>query len=417
MDRMKVKIEGLDEKGRGRAGQYYCYFYYPGDEILGRRRGKRIVVEELIEASKDRCRPFCKHFGKCGGCKLQGLRYKAQLKFKQDMAEKYLSKFGKVKRIIKSPRTRYYRNKMEYVIAHGKVGLKEPEKWWAVVQLEECHLLSKECSSFFIPFRDYLKSTGLPFWDLRKQKGFWRYIVIKEGKFTGERMVTIVTHEGKVPGDLVEKLESLFPVTTVYHGVNPRITDISYSFKLELLHGERFLKEKLLDIHYLIHPNSFFQPNPWQAERMVKMVKEKVSGPNVLDLYCGVGTFALQVADKCEKVVGVEMEELSIQMAIRSAKINGISNVEFVKSRVEDLSEIRAEEVIVDPPRSGLHPKVVRMLRKSKAERIIYVSCNPTTLARDLGELEKDFELEYVQPLDMFPHTPHLECIAFLVRK
>jgi 23S rRNA (uracil-5-)-methyltransferase RumA len=327
----------------------------------------------------------------------------------------------KVNNIIPSPKTIYYRNRMDYPI-YGKVSLKEPLKWWSYIPIEECKMLSKEAELIIYKFNEFIEKFNIPSWDTVKHTGFLRYLIIREGKFTGERMLHIITYERKKFEELwkfIEEIKDL--VTSVYWGIRRDLGDVSISEELKHFYGTRFLREKINDIIYYISPNAFFQTNSYQAVNLANKVREYLDPQKediVLDLYSGLGFFSLQIANEVKKVIGVESVEESIEMAKLNARINGINNAEFYALSVEDFNlKEKVNKVVVDPPRSGMSLKAIRKVLETNAEKIIYVSCNPITQRRDIEHFLRKYEIGEIQPLDMFPNTPHVENIIVLERK
>ena len=243
--------------------------------------------------------------------------------------------------------------------------------------------------------------------ECKKDEGFLRYMVLREGKFTGEVMVNLVTKEGKLP----DPSKYFDFATSIYWSVNRTKSDVSYG-EVESVWGREFITEKLDDVIYLIHPNSFFQTNSYQAVNLVKKVSELVEGERVLDMYSGVGTFGIYLAKRGFKVVGFDSNEFAIEMARKNAKINKVDAV-FDVATDREVEVNGFDTVIVDPPRVGLHPKLIKKLNREKPEVIVYVSCNPKTFARDIEKLE--YKIDEIVALDMFPHTPHLELVAKLI--
>ncbi len=400
---------------------------------------------------------ICKHFGKCGGCQLQNLSYEEQLELKKKNIEFFFDR--KLDEIIPSPKQFYYRNRMDYVIGEKEgnvvVGLKEKGKWWEIVDLEECLLMSKEADKIKNLFREFANNNKLPAWDLKKHKGLLRYLIIREGKFTNERMVVINTSndylnkgfssnkkenlseeekekEKEIEGLFLKFLEILegnkIKVTSFIHGINNTITDISFNYQVNVLKGEKYIKESLMNYKFLIGPNSFFQTNSYTADLMVKKVNElieEINKENLIDLYCGEGTFSIPYHDKFEKILGIELNKESIELYKENLKLNKINSDKFklISSSVE--KAIKKEEIkkffgkdsllIVDPPRSGLTEKVVKTIKNSQIDTMIYISCNYKTQYRDIKML--GFEIEKLIMVDQFPQTTHVETIALLKRK
>jgi 23S rRNA (uracil-5-)-methyltransferase RumA len=257
---------------------------------------------------------------------------------------------------------------------------------------------------------------------VKKHTGYGRYLVIREGKFTNQRMVMFVTAAGELPAPekLVAALGDL--ATTVYHGVNPTITDLSIADELTLLSGAPLLEEKIDGKTFSIHPNSFFQTNSAMAEALVHKVREFIgeNKPEVLlDLYCGVGLFGICLAGDAKRVVGVEIDPKAIEMARANATRNGLTNAEYFAAKTESLiwENENPDTVIIDPPRAGLHPDVVKTLLSRKPKRLIYVSCNYESFCREWAELSKEYKIERLEALDLFPHSPHVETVALLTLK
>ncbi|MCD6444771.1 23S rRNA (uracil(1939)-C(5))-methyltransferase RlmD [Candidatus Bathyarchaeota archaeon] len=365
----------------------------------------------------------CRHYGVCGGCQLQHLPYREQVELKVSRLEKL---FGfEPHEVYESPRRFYYRNRMDYVVGPGHVvGLKERGKWWRYVDLEECLLMSREADLAKNVFREFIKAEGLEPWDAKAQRGFVRYLVIREGKFTGERMCTVVTFKPMEERDyrvlfskFLELLEEKgIEVTSLYWGLNPYVTDVSYSFETRLIHGAPLIRERLLGNTYLIGVNSFFQSNPYTAELLVKKAVELLEpdGGKVYDLYCGVGTFSVEIG-KHSKVVCVDSESEAIELLRENMRLNDVEGYEALNVKVERLRKLDTDKVLLDPPRSGLHPKAVRLLARSKPKTVVYVSCNPKTQKRDITMLSRaGYKLEHLIFIDQFPQTEHMETIALL---
>ena len=371
---------------------------------------------------------LCPHFGKCGGCQMQDKPYNEQFEWKINQVYKIF--FREPDEAYPSPRIWYYRNRMDYVVGPGyKVGLKERGKWWAYVDLKECYLMSPEANEIKNIFREFIREKRWIPWDTVKHKGFARYIVIREGKFTNQRMVIAVTYKPKDPEktkkELLEFKEMLderkIKVDSLYLGINPTWADVSYSYEKYLVFGKEYIEEEILGNKYLISPNSFFQTNSYTAEILLEKAIEllDLKGDEIVyDLYAGAGFFSVEIAKNAKKVVGVEIERDSIELFKKNFEINGLNNYEIIEKKVEELKEIKADKVIIDPPRAGMHPKAVRMLIRSKPKHIVYVSCNPKTQYRDIRQLQKvGYELEYLVMIDQFPHTIHVEAIALLKLK
>ncbi|HIP90280.1 MAG TPA: 23S rRNA (uracil(1939)-C(5))-methyltransferase RlmD [Candidatus Nanopusillus sp.] len=365
---------------------------------------------------------LCKHYGKCGGCQLQHLSYKKQLSYKVNRVTNLFK--IEPEEIMPSPKIFYYRNRMDWVVGPNyEVGLKERGKWWAYVDINDCLLQSKESNIIRNSFREFIKEKKVLPWNTIEHTGLVRYIVIREGKFTDERMVTIVTYKTnefeKYRNLWIEFLEMIKDyVSTVYWGVNPDLADVSYVKEKYLLWGNKYLREKLINNIYYILPNTFFQPNSYTAEILLKKAIELLepkSKDTIFDLYSGIGTFSIEIAKYCNKVIGVDSDPETKELFYLNAKYNEIKNIEFMSKRVEELQRIKADKILLDPPRSGIHPKAIRLIGDSNANAIVYVSCNPKTQYRDIRKLESyGYSLERYILIDQFPHTLHIESIALL---
>lgn len=434
-DKTTLKIERVDKKGRGCGtvnGRAACVpFAAPGEEVeatlVKRRQGVlKLDLDRVLKASPHRIEPRCRYAGKCGGCAWQQFDYAFQLELKRGLVNDALDAAGigrRIEAVVPAVSTFHYRNRMDYCIGpKGELGLKEPGRWNKYLDLEECFLLSPEAVEVMRRFREYMKEHALAPWNAFEQTGYVRYLVIREGKNTGKRMITVVTSEGELPAPdaLVAAFGEL--ATTVYHGVNPEITDISTVSRLTLLAGEPKLTERVDGRTFSIHPNSFFQTNTAMAEVLVGKVREFLSPKKpetLLDLYCGTGLFGICLAGDAARIVGVEIDEDAIIMARENAAANGVANATYHAAKAESLiwETERPDTVIIDPPRAGLHPKVVETLLERKPERIAYVSCNYESFAREWADLSKAYDLARIEALDLFPHSPHVELVSLLIKK
>ncbi|HCC21824.1 23S rRNA (uracil-5-)-methyltransferase RumA [Candidatus Uhrbacteria bacterium RIFOXYC2_FULL_47_19] len=431
----EIEITSCDRKGRGYglmndrpAG---VPFTVPGELVeasfVGRCKGvKKFHLEKILKASPKRITPTCPHAGICGGCAWQHINYKFQLELKRQLVNEALERGGLPKRIetvLPSPQTLGYRNRMDFCVGpEGQVGLKEPGRWNSYVDLNVCPLLSPVAADILREFRDWIQTNSVTPWCVFRHTGYVRYLVVREGKNTNRRMITVVTADAPLPGrdDLIARLSPL--ATSIYHGINPTITDLSLAERLELLSGEELLLERVGGHDYLIPPNSFFQTDTIMAEKLLETVREHVvnsGAKTLLDLYCGVGFFAVGVADLVQQVHGVELDAEAITTARRNAELNGLSNLTFTDAKAESLvwNNERPDLVIVDPPRSGLHPKVIENLLKQRPSTIIYVSCNYDSFVREWSLLETQYHLADLRALDLFPNSPHVELVAKLELK
>ncbi len=354
----------------------------------------------------------CPHYGICGGCNLQHIPYGRQVELKGMEVSRL---FGREPdEIIPSPRISFYRNRMDYVVGPElEVGLRRRGRWWAFVDIMECLLQSPESNTIRNAFRDYIRRRGLKGYDTKRHEGLVRYLVIREGKFTGERMVAVITsrpaHEGL--REFAGEVESI--VSSYINGVNPDMFDSSRAKSTMTIAGKDTIEERLLGYRFRMKLNSFFQTNSYTAEIMLRIVLEESRGSkNVYDLYSGIGTFTVPLADIVEDAYGIESDPESVELARENARVNG-SSPTFYTARVESMGRLDADTMILDPPRAGVHPRALRLIESSQPRRIIYASCSPMKQAGDIKKL-KGYRLERLVMIDQFPHTSHVETIAIL---
>lgn len=416
---MRAKIERLSEEGFGevKVGKKNILvpFTSPGDvvEIKGWHREKKKLVAhdyEIVELSPNRVEPVCPYFGKCGGCLLQHVPYGEQIQFKEEK----LARLLKVEvEVLPSPKIYGHRNRIDVATTTNGIGFRRRGSWWDVVEIEECKVFGGKSRTALSALREFVEDFGIQLWDLKKSEGFLRYIVLREGKFTGDLMVNLVTSSGELPEEISQYFDF---ADSLYWSINDSKSDVSYG-EPKKNWGNEFIREKLDDVVYLIHPNSFFQTNSYQAVNLLKNAAEFVEGEKVLDLYSGVGTFGIYLAKRGFKVEGVEINPFAVGMAKKNAEINNVE-AEFRVGADKDVENLGIyDTVIVDPPRAGLHPKLIRKILKDSPENLVYVSCNPKTFAENVEKLKERYSLESIIGLDMFPHTPHVELIAKLSLK
>jgi len=405
-------------------------------EILRRRKGFfEGQLLEVLTPSSDRILARCSHFGICGGCTYQDFNYQKQLQEKENFVRESLQKLGgfvdpPVEPIVPSPDTFFYRNKMEFSFAdqNGKLvlGLHERGHFEKMFDVNVCFLQSERSNQIVAFCRDYFVRAGLPGYNWHTHKGFLRFLVIREGKATGEIMVVMVTSKGEA--DLkawAEELAQKFPqISSVLHLVNPTKAQVATGEEEIVLWGQSYIKEKIGNFYFYLSAKTFLQTNSRQTENLYRKALE-LSGfsgkERVLDLYCGAGTISLFVSPYSKEVEGVEIVPEAIQMAEKNKKENGVENVRFVLGEARKIAKQyrldnrRFDRIIVDPPRAGLHPKVIRDVLPLGADKIVYVSCNPTTFARDAKLfVERGYQLKRVIPVDMYPHTFHVELVGLL---
>ena len=386
----------------------------------------------------------CRHFGACGGCSIQDRPYEAQLALKEARLKELLADAWPGPLPVRpSPEPWYYRNKMEFsfTATHDwdpatrtrtprgdTLGFKRKGRWDEALDLKECFLLSPEAPALLESVRSWAKAEGLKAYDLRAKRGFLRHLVVREGKNTGQRLVMLVTAPGEIPeSSFVEAVRRAYPATTVLWGVNPGASDAVNVPSPKVLYGPGTIEERLRlpdkEFLFRVSPSSFFQTNTRATEGLYGLLREKVrrAPPRELwDLYGGCGGIAFTAADLVEKIVSVELIESASADSRANAVMNGISNVDFICAKVEDwLPKVEPERLkgvtlLLDPPRAGLHPKVVKALLALRPERLLYVSCNPKIFAGELKALRGAWRLESLEALDLFPHTEHVELVAEL---
>ena len=429
----------------------------PGDRVsvqtTRQRRGYyEGIVTELLEASADRVSPKCSHFGTCGGCKWQHMSYSAQLKFKQKEVLENLVRIGKLELpqadpILAAPDVFYYRNKMEFSFSNNRwleageiadggmvedrnaLGLHIPGMWDKVLDLRECHLMAPPADRIRLEIRKYASSNGLSFFDPRAHRGLLRTLMVRN-TLGGQVMVLLQFFEDDKAAreGLLEFLRAQFPeITSLYYVINQKKNDTLYDLDLTLYSGQPHITEEMEGLQFRITPKSFYQTNSAQAYALYKKVREfaGLTGSElVYDLYTGLGTIAQFLAGEAGRVIGIEAVPEAIEAARENAGINKIDNVEFFAGDMKDLFDETflsahgmPDVVITDPPRDGMHKDVVARILKAAPSRVVYVSCNSATQARDLHLMKEVYRVERVQPVDMFPQTHHVENIVLLQRR
>jgi 23S rRNA (uracil1939-C5)-methyltransferase len=430
-------------EGVGRVDGYVVFVRggLPGDRVRVRvteARGRfgRAVILDVLVASPDRVEPPCPYFGRCGGCRLQHLAYPAQLAFKEKQVRDCLERLGgtgdfELRPILAAPEPYGYRNKMEFTIAGDPValGLHVFERYDVVLDIERCLLESETMNALLHEFRRQLRERALSVWDPRTERGLLRFVMMREGRHTGESMVNIVAAAPDVETltPVADALRARVPSTaSVVLNVNAKKASVAVGSEEHLLSGRDHITESLDGVVFQVSANSFFQTNSRQAERLFAIVESACAldgSETLLDLYSGTGAISLLLARRVRAVYGIELAAAAVADAIRNARANGIENCTFLAGEVRHVlpelmrQGVRASVVVADPPRAGFHPKALSALAALAPERIVYVSCNPSTLARDVGDLVRQgYRLEWVQPVDMFPQTPHIEAVARLRR-
>ncbi|MEO8174033.1 MAG: 23S rRNA (uracil(1939)-C(5))-methyltransferase RlmD, partial [Sediminibacterium sp.] len=416
--------------------------------------GHTVKIHEL---SPDRVTPFCQHFGICGGCQWQMLPYEKQLFYKQKQVSDNLGRIGKIplpemSPIIGAGQTREYRNKIEYTFATGKyIPTEEFRRMKAegtltkegpgaagfhvrgffdkVVEIDTCHLQEEPTNLVRKAVAQFAIDHQLPFYNTRAHEGWLRNMFVRNTT-TGELMINVVLgyedEEHRIK--LLDGLLQQFPqITTLLYTINTKKNDSLYDLDPQVYFGKGHIIEKLEDYSFMISPKSFFQTNTKQAEKLYQVTRDyaELDGSQVVyDLYCGTGSIGIFVSGLAKKVIGVEMIEDAIADAKKNAELNNIHHASFFAGDVIDICNDaffaehgRPDVVITDPPRAGMHEKLVKKLLDIAAPTVVYVSCNPATQARDLALLDEKYKVEKIQPVDMFPHTLHIENVVQLKLK
>ncbi|WP_089320813.1 23S rRNA (uracil(1939)-C(5))-methyltransferase RlmD [Pontibacter ummariensis] len=428
----------------------------PGDVVdLRVTRKKKSFMEAVPVAFREyselRVEPFCQHFGVCGGCKWQHISYETQLHYKQKQVKDNLERIGKVTLpefdpILGSEKTKYYRNKLEYTFSgngwltdeqiksgeefdRNALGFHIPGRFDKILDIEHCYLQPAPSNAVRLEVRDYARKHGLDFYNAVKQEGFLRNLIIRTAN-TGEVMVILQVKydDQEAILGIMKHLEETFPeITSLQYVVNPKGNETYHDLDVVCYKGLPYIHEEMEGIKFRVGPKSFYQTNADQAYELYKKTRELAAltgNELVYDLYTGAGTIANFVARQSREVIGIEYVPSAIEDAKINSQINDITNTTFYAGDMKDIlsDELiarhgRPDVVITDPPRAGMHQDVVEKLLQVHADRIVYVSCNPATQARDLELLSEKYEVTRVQPVDMFPQTHHVENIVLLTAK
>lgn len=431
----------------------------PGDKVKARiikkkKNHREAKLLEVLEPSPHRIEPRCRHAKVCGGCSWQHIPYEKQLQFKTKQVRDHMERIGEldgaiVKDGLGADREFYYRNKMEYSISSRRwlteeeiqrdefvddsafaAGLHAPGRFDKILNLKECHLQVPESFQILDFVRSWCIENSIEPYDTFENTGFMRHVMIRNSHYTDDFMVNLVTYQNdqetikKMSDALLEE----FPfITTVVNNINDTKSPTAVGRIEKIIYGPGFIVDKIGDFTFKIHPNAFFQTNTAQAEKLYQIARdyaELSEGDIVYDLYCGVGTLSLFMSGPAKHVVGIELVDVAVENAKFNATENEVENVSFIKGDMKDVfteeitNQYGAPDVLItDPPRAGMHPDVVQRLCELKVPRLVYVSCNSSTMARDLKELKKVYDIEEVQPVDMFPQTYHIEAVAKLTLK
>jgi 23S rRNA (uracil1939-C5)-methyltransferase len=414
----------------------------PGDTVRARvtkvkRSHAEALALEVVEPGAERVEAPCAHYPACGGCRFQDLAYAAQLEAKEEQVGDALRRIGGVAEpplepIEAAESEFFYRNKLEYSFtqtpAGPTLGFHKAGRWDEVLEVEKCWLTTDLGNEIRNTVREWAREERLEAYDQAAQEGYLRHLVVREGRNTGQVLVQLVTAAGERfdRDQLVETLRRFPQVRSIHWAVNETPAEVT-NLPTTLLWGDEAIEEKLCGLRFRVRPNAFLQTNTAMAERLYALAAEfagLAGGETVYDLYCGIGTIGLTLASRALTVWGVEVSEESVACALENADLNGITNAAFFAGETADsLAELaeragKPDVVVVDPPRAGLSNKAVRRLGRLEAPKLVYVSCNPTTLASNVKALAADwgYTLERTRPVDMFPHTPHVECVSLLTR-
>ncbi len=395
-------------------------------------------VLEIISKAESRKKVDCTTYKRCGGCDLRHIDYEYTLKMKQaivqNLVNKTLSKDIEVNSTIGMQEPYYYRNKLQYPIGKNDKGKAImgvfAKRTHEIIPVENCFIQNSKAQEVAREFVNLMNEQHISVYDETSRTGAIRHIVIKVGVYTNEIMCMFVTNEEKIQNEeiLVKKLITKFSnVKTIIKNINQRNTNVILGDKNVVLYGSGYIKDKLGEYTFKISPRSFYQTNPIQTEVLYNKAIEfaSLNKDDILcDLYCGIGTIGIFASRYVKKVYGIEIVEEAIEMAKENAVLNGIKNIEFMAGDVEKVFERMLQEnnvipnvIIVDPPRRGLDNTTIETILKLGVSRVVYVSCNPATMVRDLKLLEEKYEVKEIQPVDMFPFTTHVECVSLLCLK
>jgi 23S rRNA (uracil1939-C5)-methyltransferase len=460
------KVEIIDAGAEGMAvGKIkeqivFVPFVVPGDivDVQITRKKKKYLEGKAVHFhhySSRRTEPHCAHFGICGGCRWQGMKYEEQLYYKQKQVYESLTRIGKLENpvifpILPSPETRYYRNKLDFTFSNHRwlteedrnlepgttntnaLGFHVPQFFDKVVDIQECFHMKDPSNAIRTAARKYAMDHDLVFYDVRTWQGFLRNLIIRNTEAGGLMVILVVRNKEDHLFPMLDHLASLFPeITSFYYVINPKQNDTIYDLDFHLFKGDSFITEKMpafkpggKEVEFRIGPASFFQTNSFQAINLYRITAELAmftGNEIVYDLYTGTGTIANYIAPYVKKVVGIESVTAAIADAGINSRINNNSNTVFFAGETEktltpDFIALHGKPdiIITDPPRNGMHEKVVRTIMEACPEKVIYVSCNPATQARDIALMDPLYQMESCQPVDMFPHTQHVENIALL---
>ena len=443
---IEVKVDSLAYGGNG-VGRLNGFVVFvrrglPGDTVRARvtkvkRSHAEALAVEVVEPGPERVDAPCAHYPACGGCRFQDLDYAAQTRAKEGQVADAFRRLGGIAEpplepIVPAESPFFYRNKLEYSFTQTpsgpSLGFHKAGRWDEVLEIEKCWLTTDLGNGVRNAVRAWAQEEGLVAYDQETQQGYLRHLVYREGRNTGQVLVQLVTARGErfEREYFVEVLRRFPQVRSIHWSVNDTPAEVT-NLPTQLLWGDEAIEEELCGLRFRVRPNAFLQTNTAMAERLYALAREYAGltgGETVWDLYCGIGTIGLAMAPQALTVWGIDVSEESIACALENADLNGIANAAFFAGNVGQVVEELLDRsgppdvVVVDPPRAGLAGKALRRLGRIGAPRIVYVSCNPTTLASDVKQLGADwgYRLLRARPVDMFPHTPHVETVALLER-
>jgi len=454
---VELEISGIAFGGKGIAREDGLAVFVDGavplDFVNARiiKRKKQYAearVHTLVKPSPFRITPDCMYSGFCGGCKWQFLDYDKQLEYKQQHVAESIERIGFIRDVpvhstISSPLTFGYRNKMEFSCSDRKwllpdemgkegvdisfaLGLHVPGTFYKVLDTDSCLLQPELGNHILDDVRTFIKASDAPVYGLRSHTGFWRFLMLRHSVAYDQWMVNIITakEDRAIVQPLAAQLMDKYPkIVSVVNNITSRKAGVAVGEYEISLAGFPCIKDKIGDMEFEISANSFFQTNTLAARRLYNTIKEYagLSGQEtVVDLYSGTGAIAICLADCAKKVIGMEIVESAVADAVKNCRINGVPNCRFILGDIkESISKlkVRPDVMIIDPPRAGMHKDIVGRVLAMAPGRIVYVSCNPATMARDLGMLKESYRVLEVQPVDMFPHTYHIESVAKLEKK
>ena len=452
-----VTIEAVAAEGKALAHVdgmvVFVDFAVPGDvvDIQVYKKKKNYMegfIKRIVKPSEHRLEPFCAHFGVCGGCRWQPLPYEMQLAAKRQQVEDQLVRIGhldvpEIRPTLPSEKTQYYRNKLEFSASSKRWLLKgEPQElvepglgfhvgkfFDKVLDIQQCHLQAEPSNAIRLYIKQFCLNNGLEFYNIRENRGFFRNMFVRTTEDGQVMLILCFARPDEAPRKaLLDALVKDFPqITSLYYVINEKLNDSIGDLSPVLYYGQEAIYEQMEGLSFKIGPKSFYQTNSRQACRLYGVAREfaALTGREVVyDLYTGTGTIAQFISRKASHVLGIEYVPEAIEDARDNARRNGITNCEFFAGDMKDVlnedfirQHGRPDVVILDPPRAGIHPDVAQVILKAAPDRMVYVSCNPASQARDLAILCRDYTITAVQPVDMFPHTMHVENVVALKRK